>query len=216
MKLIAGLGNPGEKYQTARHNAGFMALDALLKEFESVDQTVWEENKRVKAHTKQIEFAGNKFILAKPATFMNNSGFAVAHLANFYKVKPEEIAVIYDDLDLPLGKIRIRFGGAAGGHKGVESIIQQLNNDGFLRIRLGIGHPHHHDGKLKEGKSHIAVEDYVLQPFAANEKSKVRHMIKEASKSVHLILEHGIDLYMSKYNGEIKTEKSKIKTANQK
>jgi len=137
---------------------------------------------------------------------MNNSGVAVTYLINYYKLSSEDLIVIYDDLDLPLGKIRVRFGGAAGGHKGVESIINQIGTDKFLRIRLGIGHPHHHDGKLKEGKSYLAVEDYVLQQFASNEKSKVRHMLKEASHTLDLILEHGMDLYMSKYNGEKKEE----------
>ena len=148
-------------------------------------------------------------MLAKPGTFMNNSGAAVLYLTSYYKIDPQDLTVIYDDLDLPLGKIRIRFGGAAGGHKGVQSIIDKLGTDKFLRIRLGIGHPHHHDGKLKEGKSHIAVEDYVLQPFAANEKSKVRHMIKEASHSLELIFEHGIDDFMSKYNGNAAERKPK-------
>lgn len=204
MKLIVGLGNPGEKYENTRHNAGFLALDALIKEFEPVEKTSWEHDKRGKVDTKDVVFKGKKFTLAKPHTFMNDSGTAVAYLMQYYKIKPEEITVIYDDLDLPLGKLRVRFGGAAGGHKGVESIISHMGTDKFLRIRMGIGHPHHHEGKLQEGKSHIAVEDYVLQHFAANEKSKMRHMIKQVLKDVRIIVEHGIDLYMSKYNGESK------------
>lgn len=207
MKLIVGLGNPGEKYEHTRHNVGFIVLDHLLKEFEPVEKSFWEEDKKKKVATKELLYKGKKLILAKPLTFMNNSGYAVSNLVNFYKLELSEIAVVYDDLDLPLGKIRIRFGGAAGGHKGVESLIKELGSDKFLRIRLGIGHPNRdHDGHTKDGKSYLAVEDYVLQKFAGNETSKIRHMSKEATNSIKLILEHGIDLYMSKYNGEEKKE----------
>ena len=206
MKLIVGLGNPGEKYENSRHNMGFVMAQSLLHHLESVKNSMWDMDKKGKAEVKQVHYKNQKFLLARPHTFMNNSGFSVQYLADYYKIEPQDIAVIYDELDLPLGKIRVRFGGAAGGHRGVESIIEHLKTDKFLRIRLGIGHPHHHAGKLNEGKSHIAVEDYVLQQFASNEKSKVRHMIKEATKTLCLILEHGIDTYMSKYNGEGKKE----------
>lgn len=207
MKLIVGLGNPGEKYANSRHNLGFMVLDAFLKEFEPLEKTFWEEDRKGKVLTKDVKNGSDTFILAKPQTFMNDSGRAVSYLLNYYKVSSEDLIIIYDDLDLPLGKVRVRFGGAAGGHKGVESIINTLQDDKFLRMRLGIGHPsRQHYGKLKEGKSYIAVEDYVIANFTAPEKSKVKHMIKEASRALHLILEHGIDKYMSKYNNEVKTD----------
>lgn len=202
MKLIVGLGNPGEQYANSRHNMGFMALDSLLKDFESKTNTSWDHIKQGKVDTKEVIIQHDRVLLAKPHTFMNNSGVAVSFLLNYYKIDPQDIIVIYDDLDLHLGKMRVRFGGAAGGHKGVESIIEKIGTDKFLRVRLGIGHPHHRGVKLKEGKSNLAVEDYVLQNFASNEKSKVRHMLKESARTLNLILKHGMDLYMSKYNGE--------------
>lgn len=220
MKLIVGLGNPGEKYQNSRHNLGFMVAEALLKDLEPVSKTFWDtsapkaqglrEDTRAKALIKDILLHGEKILLAKPQTFVNNSGISVSNLLSYYKIKPEDLIVVYDDLDLPFGRVRVRFGGAAGGHNGVKSIIDSINSDKFLRVRIGIGHPHKHDGKVKEGKSTIAVEDYVIANFTSNERGKIKHSIKEATRAIHLILEHGIEKYMSKYNNvssEAKEEK---------
>ena len=127
MKLIVGLGNPGEKYQNTRHNLGFMVLDALLEIFEPLNRTFWEEmndpssilkkQKKTFANIKRIKTNNEDIFLAKPRTFMNNSGFAVSKVLNYYKIDPSEMIVIHDDSDLPLGKLRIRFGGASGGHR---------------------------------------------------------------------------------------------------
>ena len=200
MKIIVGLGNPGEKYEKTRHNIGFLALDELLSKLESLKQTFWEDEKDLKAQIKQIKQGDTTLLLVKPTTFMNNSGFAVAKVMNYYKLTPEDVIVIHDDLDLPLGKIRIRFGGAAGGHHGVESLIEQLKTDKFLRIRLGIGHPRDHEGRALKNKNYQNVDDFVLGTIHSDERGKIKSMIKQSIKDVELILKHGIDDYMSKYN----------------
>lgn len=200
MKLIVGLGNPGEKYENTRHNLGFMVADALLKHFEPVEKTYWEQNRKRKAVTKELSFEGETCILAKPQTFMNDSGQAVSYLVNYYKIDPADVIVVYDDIDLPMGRIRVRFGGAAGGHKGVESIIASLSTDKFLRVRLGIGRPMHIDGKSK--KSTIAVEDYVLGKLGGGERRKAKEMVRQTIATITLLLKHGIEKYMSKYHGE--------------
>lgn len=209
MILIVGLGNPGEKYEKTRHNIGFVALDTLLKKFESLEKTFWNDEKKLKALTKKINFGHDSILLVKPTTFMNDSGISAMAVSSYYKIKPDEIIVIQDDLDLPLGKIRVRFGGGHGGHKGIESIINNLNTDKFLRVRLGIGHPHRHEGKLKEGKSHLAVEDYVLSNFASPDRGKVKSMINQTIRIVEKIIEHGIEVYLGKYN-HAKTPKKQI------
>lgn len=214
MKMIVGLGNPGIKYANTRHNMGFMATDALIRKLEPAEKTFWENNKGLKSEIKQINSsAGGRtspILLAKPTTFMNNSGFAVAAVAKYYKVASSDLVVIHDDLDLPLGKIRVRFGGGAGGHKGVESVIERLGTDKFLRIRLGIGSPKRiknfspREALAKRGKLKIknsrSVDDYVLSPFQSSERGKVKTCLRDTVRTVDLILKHGIEKYMGKYN----------------
>ena len=197
MKLIVGLGNPGEKYQNTRHNIGFMALDVLLEKFEPVQKTFWDKNPDLKSQTKQIKYSDTTLLLAKPTTFMNNSGFAVSKVLNYYKINPAQMILIHDDSDLPLGKIRVRFGGASGGHRGVQSIIDVLGTDKFLRLRLGIGRPT--DEKLGR-RVRKDLDRYVLAPFSAKDRNEIKHMIKEAVKAISKILEKGLEVYMSKYN----------------
>jgi PTH1 family peptidyl-tRNA hydrolase len=189
MKLIIGLGNPGEKYQNSRHNLGFMVVDELARKMLSLAKTKWVENKKFNSLIINYQ---SSIILVKPQTMMNASGFAVAKMANFYKVKPKDIWVIHDDVDLPLGKIKIRLGGAAAGHHGVESIIQQLGTDKFVRFRLGIGHPGRGNDKL--------VERYVLRGFASHETSEVRQMDKKAIQALKKALEDGLVKAMSEFN----------------
>ena len=200
MKVIIGLGNPGEKYAKTRHNLGFAALDTLLEKFEPVDKTFWEEEKSLKSLVKKIKHKDDTILLVKPTTFMNNSGFAVASVLNYFKVAPQDMTLIHDDLDLPFGKIRVRFGGGAGGHHGVESIIEQLKSDKFLRIRLGIGNPRRISDKEIKSHNHKDVDDHVLGPIASSERGKVKTLMNETVKSIELILSHGIERYMSKYN----------------
>ena len=199
MKLLVGLGNPGEKYENTRHNAGFVVLDTLLKKYEDLDKTFWETDKKNHALTKKITIAGESVLLVKPMTFMNDSGRAVLAVSSYYKILSEDIIVIHDDIDLPLGKERIRFGGGAGGHHGVESIIEHLKTDKFLRVRLGIGTSERQEDK--SNKKRAFIEDYVLSVFPAQEKGKLKTMVNQTLKNIVLLVEHGIETYMSKYNG---------------
>jgi len=214
MKLIVGLGNPGEKYIHTRHNLGFMVAEQFLKDFESVENTVWTLNQKLKSDVAVIAWKpkvgeGEKIILAKPTTYMNNSGLAVSLLSAFYKIDPADIWIVYDELDLPLNVMKIRLGGAAAGHHGVESIMESLGTDKFWRFRLGIGATHPHTGQeaREDGKIHAIgrqniknAEDFVLDKFKSNEQGKVREVIKHGSEALQLALDKGIDAAMNRYN----------------
>lgn len=169
MKLIVGLGNPGEKYAKVRHNLGFVVLDALGDRLQGTVDS-WEDNKKLKSLVCNLKTVNCNLILAKPQTYMNNSGLAVKLLTAYYKLPVADVIVIHDDLDLILGQIKVRTGGAAAGHHGVESIISAIG-DQFMRVRIGIGR-----GKYPE--------KFVLEPFLPSEKSKVKHTIKQAVQVV--------------------------------
>ena len=188
MKLIVGLGNPGEKYENTRHNLGFVVLDTLLQALTPVEKTTWQENKKFNSLMAEI---GN-LILAKPQTSMNASGIAVAKIANFYHIEPAEIWVVHDDVDLLLEKIRIVKGRGSAGHRGVESIIKELGTTDFVRFRLGIGHP-------GLGSSDKEVERYVLASFGRGEKSKARRMVRRAVKAIELALDKGLEKAMNQF-----------------
>lgn len=187
MKLIVGLGNPGEKYQATKHNLGFVVLDGLLQKLEPVDKTVWRKDSK----SNNLIFKTKELILAKPQTMMNASGFAVQKLSDYYKIKPKDIWVVHDDVDLILGKFKIRLGGAAAGHRGVESIIEKLGTDKFVRFRLGIGRP---------GRGEPGVDDYVLQEFDSNQASEVKQLIKKAIEAIQYALEESLEKAMNRYN----------------
>jgi PTH1 family peptidyl-tRNA hydrolase len=183
-RLIVGLGNPGRKYAGHRHNVGFQCLDRLAE--------AWGlsfSRRKHKALLAQGQIAGLKVILAKPQTFMNLSGESLERLAHFYQVPPENILVIYDDLDLPVGKIRLRPEGGSGGHKGMKSIIEHLGSDGFPRLRVGIGRPSHGDPV-----------DYVLGDFTPDEQIAVDDAYERAVSAVELWLAEGIAAAMNRYN----------------
>lgn len=191
MKLIVGLGNPGEKYASTRHNLGYMVLDELLRKLTPVEETIWQEDKKLNSLIAKID----GFVLVKPQAFMNRSGLVVVKVANFYKIEVEDIWVAHDDVDLLLGKMKIRIGGAAAGHHGVESIIERLGTDQFVRFRLGIGHPREEvDFKRKP------VEDYVLADFDTGEKTRMRQLVKKAVKAIHLALDEGLEKTMNRFN----------------
>lgn len=152
MKLIVGLGNPGEKYSKQRHNVGFMILDQLAKE----ENLSWEDNSKLKSKMVKLKDT----VLMKPQTFMNNSGDAVSLVSNFYKISPEDITVIHDDVDLPFGKYKKQFGAGAAGHHGVEDIILKLGTKEFNRDRIGIDRP---------SNPNIPVDEYVLMDFSDKE-----------------------------------------------
>ena len=204
MKLIVGLGNPGPKYEKSRHNLGFMVVEHFLQKFEDVKNTTWEDDKKLKSNIKEITWESQtkgkkseKVILAQPKTFMNNSGMAVSLITKYYKIKPVDVWVINDEADLPLGSIKIRFGGASAGHHGVESVIDALGTDKFWRFRMGIGeqkHGHH----VTQHKS--GIEDFVLGNFTRQEHAKIKESIKRAVKALEEGLENSLESAQNQYN----------------
>lgn len=194
MKLIVGLGNPGEKYQNSRHNLGFLVLDELLKKLTPVEKTIWRDDKKFNSLLAKID----KVILVKPLTFMNASGFAVSQIARYYKIKTEDIWVVHDEIDLPLGKLRIRKGGGTAGHRGLESIVEHLGRDDFVRFRLGIGYPVKKE-KTKIGKEK-QVEKYVLSGFRREEKAKVKQVIRKSVKAIQIALNVSLERAMNQFN----------------
>ena len=184
--LIVGLGNPGKKYELTRHNAGFLFADLLADK-----QGVKISKIQFKSVTADIELAGKKCLLMKPQTFMNNSGEAVKQAAAFYKIPPEKIIVVFDDISLPCGKLRIRRKGSDGGHNGIKSIIYLLNSDKFPRIKLGIGEKSHPDYELA---------DWVLSAFKKDELSALREAAENACSAVELMVQGDIDRAMSNFN----------------
>lgn len=213
MKLIVGLGNPGDKYGKTRHNVGFMIVDHFLNDYAGITQPTWKMNERLKSEIAIIDWQPKegemeRVILAKPQTYMNNSGIAVQVIAAFYKVQPEDIWVVNDELDLPLGSMKIRFGGAAAGHHGVESIIEMLGTDKFWRFRMGIGQNRLHGSSMREeGKANPIgrlvmrdVEDYVLGTFSGSERSKAKDLIKRGYEALEFALEKGLEAAMNRFN----------------
>jgi len=213
MKLIVGLGNPGVKYEKTRHNVGFMIVDHFLNDYAGMTQPTWKMNERLKSEIALVDWKPKegeleRVILAKPQTYMNNSGIAVQLIAAFYKVQPEDIWIVNDELDLPLGSMKIRFGGAAAGHHGVESIIEKLGTDKFWRFRMGIAQERVHGSSMREeGKAHpvgnlamTGVEDYVLGVFSGNEKGKSKDLIKRGYEALEFALEKGLKGAMNRFN----------------
>lgn len=188
MKLLVGLGNPGKKYEQTWHNLGFLVLD----EFQQITKTdKFKTDKKFKAEITQAPFKAEKILLAKPQTFMNNSGQAVSALMNFYKIKPQDLWVINDDIDLPLGNIRISLNASAAGHKGVQSIIKAINSQNFSRFRVGI---------KSEKPSQMSTEDYVLQKIPLTSKLTVNKVIKKTSRAIEVALNDGIAAAMNQFN----------------
>lgn len=203
MKLIVGLGNPGEKYEHTRHNLGFMVVEKFLKDFHAASDTVWSHEKKFKADISQINWESKvngevPLILVKPRTYMNNSGMAVLLIATFYKIAPEDIWIINDELDLPLGTMKIRFGGAAAGHRGVESVMEVLGTDKFWRFRLGIGESRNHEEIAKHRVTNV--DQFVLGKFTQGEAGKERELIKRGAKAIATALELGMEKAMNQFN----------------
>jgi PTH1 family peptidyl-tRNA hydrolase len=185
--LIVGLGNPGTEYANTRHNVGFHCVTELAR----THQLIFERRKKSKAKIAMGPLNGKRVILANPYTFMNRSGMSVQGLSAFYKIPAERILVIYDDLDLPLGTVRIRSKGGSGGHKGVSDIIQRLGTQDFPRIRFGIGRP--------QGSMDPAV--YVLLPFKEKELPLVKQTIEHVIQAIETWLDEGLEVAMSRFNG---------------
>lgn len=184
--MIVGLGNPGSKYETTRHNTGFMFMDLLA------DKTGTDINKiQFKAVTGVAEISGKKCLLMKPQTFMNNSGEAVKAAASFYKIPLERIIVVFDDISLPCGKMRIRKKGSDGGHNGIKSIIYHLCSDNFPRVKIGVGEKPHPDYDLA---------DWVLSSFGKDEMTLMREAAGNAVSAVELMVNGETDKAMNKFN----------------
>lgn len=196
MKLIIGLGNLGGKYERTRHNVGFMAIDELAQKLMPVRQTLWKADKKDLGETLRIP--SREVVLAKPRTMMNASGYAVAKIFRHYDMKVfSDLWVVHDDLDLGLGKIKISQGKGAAGHHGIESIVEELGTDGFVRFRLGIGHPAKGES---ENLLHREVERYVLESFEGKQAVEAQKMIKKAVEIIVYGLKFGLAKTMSRFN----------------
>mgnify|MGYP001145425944 CR=1 FL=1 len=193
MKLIAGLGNPGRGYANNRHNVGFMCLNYFAKK-----QGIRFDKKQGKARIGLGEIAGNKVVAAKPQTYINLSGQSVCLLVKKFDINLNDLFVIHDDLDLPLGKIRIRLGGSSAGHKGVNSIITELGSQDFIRIRVGIGRPNIIGGSTEISEADIVA--YVLSDFTPEEKQTIARVIPRVSEAIVSLLTQGLVVAMNEYN----------------
>jgi len=184
--LIVGLGNPGPDYESTRHNVGFAVVDQVLAKLGS---RPCETETRPDRASYTVRFRGGRLVLMKPMTFMNESGSAVAKLAQALDLLPSEIFIVCDCIDLPLGRIRLKRQGSSGGHRGVESVIQELSADDFPRLRVGIGRPT------------AATVDFVLSTWAEPELPLVSQVIDVSAEAVLCVLTNGIEAAMNRYNG---------------
>ena len=205
MKLIVGLGNPGTKYEKTRHNVGFMVVEQFLKDFEPVEKTAWSDEAKFKSDIVELEWKpkhgqAEKVLLAKPKTFMNNSGMTGKLLITNYQLPITDLWVVHDDVDLPLGSMKIRFGGASAGHRGVTSIMGALKTDKFWRFRVGIGHPRHGFTGRNMKYDVKGVDEYVLKIFSPSERGKVKELIKRGAKALAMALEEGIEAAQNRFN----------------
>ncbi len=186
--MIVGLGNPGKEYEKTRHNVGFRVADLLAGQMNTkIDRLKFQ------ALTRQVNWNGGKVLLVQPQTYMNVSGAAVSALASYYKIPPERILVIFDDISLPVGRIRIRKDGSAGGHNGIKSIIQSLGSDQFPRVKVGVGAKPHPDYDLA---------DWVLSKFSAQEEKDLAPAMENAAKAALMIMEQGTEKAASAFNGK--------------
>jgi len=179
MKLIIGLGNPGKKYENTRHNVGFLGLDRIIEKISNTKYPIsniqylqpFKLEKKFEAEIAKLKIGDQNIILVKPQTFMNNSGEAVRKIVDFYKINPQkDLIVVYDDVDIPLGKVRIRAEGSSAGHKGLQSIIDGLGTERFMRVRIGIGRP---------SNELVKIEDWVLQKLPDVEKDILFNVIED-------------------------------------
>lgn len=185
MFVIVGLGNPGKKYDGTRHNVGFDAINYLAHE-----NNIAMNKVKHKAVIGEGFIHHKKVLLVKPQTFMNLSGQSVMEILNYYKIDPSELVVLYDDIDIDVGKLRVRKKGSAGTHNGMKSIIYDIQSDDFPRIRIGVGKPE---------RGNLA--DYVLGRFAKEDREFIDMVIKKSAEAVETMVKEGIDMAMNQYNG---------------
>ena len=191
MKVIVGLGNPGKTYAHNRHNAGFRCLNYFARL-----HSIRLDHRKCRARVGLDKIEGEQLLLAKPRTFVNLSGDPVACLVRKHDIPLSNLLVIYDDLDLPLGKIRLRQGGGSGGHKGMNSIISALGSEDFPRIRVGIGRPQAEEQSISED----AIVNYVLSNFSPQEEAIIKPVIATVAEAIDCFLTQGIEAAMSKFN----------------
>jgi len=191
LKIVVGLGNPGLKYEFTRHNIGFRIVDSLARDIEI-------EFKKVKSYYSLISrgmINNHKVMLIKPQTFMNLNGRAVSKVVSYYKIPLRDLLIVYDDLNLELGQVRIRKKGSAGGHKGIESIMQYLYSEEIPRLRIGIGNP--------SVNFNFDCVSYVLSNFNGDEKDKIKKVIQLSTEAIKTIIEDGFEKAMRKYNRKL-------------
>ena len=186
-RMIVGLGNPGPEYQHTRHNAGFMAVDALA---ENLRASYWRDEAGAKVAV--VRFGEDDLVLAKPQTFVNLSGAAVKKLLAAYAVPVDEFIVIHDDIDLAPGAVRVKCGGGHGGHNGLRSISEQLGDGSYIRVRIGVGRP---PGRMDPA-------DYVLQPLRGDAADELASVLPSAAQAAMHVLEHGADSAMQEFNAD--------------
>ena len=185
--LLVCLGNPGDKYENTRHNVGYMVADEVAERQRAPIQKL-----KFKALTNLLTISGEKVLVMKPITYMNLSGEAVRQAVDFYKVAPDHVLVVSYDTALPVGKLRIRKGGSAGGHNGLKNIIQHLGTDQFPRVRVGVGEKPHPDYDMA---------DWVLGKFRGEDKKAIDAAVKRAADAIECILSDGLDKSMNRFNG---------------
>lgn len=195
MIIIVGLGNPGDEYRETRHNTGRMALEYVKSKFNFED---WQENKKIKARTSDGKIGKEKILLIEPETFMNKSGSSLVSLIKTKKAL-ETLIVIYDDLDLPVGKMKISYNRSSGGHRGLESIIKSLKSEAFARFRVGIS-PKTPSGKLKKPVGDKVVGDFILEKFKPSDFEEVKKVFKKIPEAVEMFITSGRDAAMGEFN----------------
>lgn len=186
--MIVGLGNPGREYELTRHNVGFRVSAMVASQLQ-----VKIDRLKFQALTRLVNVQGLRVLLVQPQTYMNASGAAVSALASYYKVPPEKILVIFDDISLPVGRVRVRRDGSAGGHNGIKSIIQSLGTDQFPRVKVGVGAKPHPDYDLA---------DWVLSKFSAQEEKALAPALEHAAEAALMVLSDGVEKSASAYNGK--------------
>ncbi len=184
--LLVCLGNPGDKYDGTRHNVGFAVADELGERSNKAIQRL-----KFRALTDTLDLGGQKVLVMKPVTYMNLSGEAVRQAADFYKIAPDHVLVVADDVSLPVGKLRLRAGGSAGGHNGLKSIIEQLGTEQFPRVKIGVGEKPHPDYDLA---------DWVLGRFGGEDKKVIAATVKQAADAAECVIKEGMDRAMNQFN----------------
>ncbi len=188
MKVIVGLGNPGKAYARSRHNLGFMSLDAFAQAQHAPE---WKTDASLEAETTSVHFDGNKIMLAKPQTYMNESGRSVQKILVYYKLSPADLIVVYDDIDLAFCKMRIAMEGGAGGHNGVQSVIQSIGTKEFTRLKLGV-----RTGK----RDRVAADKFVLEPFGLLERGRIKKWLPRIAEAIACLISEDAQTCMNRFH----------------